>query len=540
MSFLESLANGFAGLRAAVDGSPAPWDDYWYSQIGVSSASGMRVNAESAKRIAAVLACVGVIGRSIGMMPCKIYTEAPDGSKRVVDHHPLYDVLYIRPNEFQTAFEFRQMMQGHLELRGNAYAEIVPGRRGAVDQLIPMHPDRVKVEVIKPSGRLRYVYNDPLTGTTRTLLGAPDSEVLHLRNYSDDGAVGQSTVAMGVDVFGLALARQDYSARFFKNDARPPAVFTGAAFKNKLAEDEFIESWQARHTAENRGKIGLLPPGMTIQELGVEPADAQLLDGMKLSRVEIAGIFGVPPHLIGELDKASTYASVEQFNIQYVVYCLLPRLVIWEQAIQRDLITNSRYYAKFSVASLMRGDTASRYSAYTQAIQMGWMCPDEARAMEDLNPIPGGIGTTYWRQAALTPLSNTGGATVPPAQEPVDSGDDGTGSEPDNSALARLEMLASAGADRCTRKEVAALRKMAQRDAVANYEVEEFYAEQVEFVKQVLQLGDEQVVGLRQHYWERAGEFRAALRSGNAQEFVDRVAVAGAKELAKLAVEGAK
>lgn len=538
MGFVDSLTRGFGALRAEVSGSPAPWDDYWYSQLGVSSASGMRVNAESAKRIAAVLACVGVIGRTIGMMPCKIFTEAPDGSKRVVDHHPLYDVLYVRPNRFQTAFEFKQMMQGHLELRGNAYAEIIPGKRGAVDELIPMHPDRVRVERIKPSGRLRYIYDDPLAGKTRILLGAPDAEVFHLRNYSDDGAVGQSTVAMGVDVFGLALARQDYAARFFQNDARPPAVFTGAAFKSKPAEKEFLESWQRGHTAENRGKIGMLPPGMDIKTISITPDDAQLLDGMKLSRVEITGLFGVPPHLIGEIDKASTYASVEQFNIQYVVYSLLPRLVLWEQAIQRDLITNSRYYPKFSVATLLRGDTASRYAAYSQAITLGWLNPDEVRSMEDLNPIPHGAGQTYWRQAALTPLSNTAGASAP-ATTPEDSGHDGSGAEPDNAALGRLRLLASAAADRCTRKEIAELRKLAARGAT-DYEVEEFYGEHVSFVKQVLQLDDDQMLALRQEFWKRVGEFSHALASCSANDYIDALAVRSAEKVAELAMEGVK
>jgi HK97 family phage portal protein len=402
-----------------------------------------------------------------------------------------------------------------------------------------MHPDRVRVEVIKPSGRLRYIYDDPIQGKTRVLLGAPDAEVLHLRNYSDDGTVGQSTVAMGVDVFGTALARQDYAARFFQNDARPPAVFTNAAFKNKAAEQEFVESWQRGHTAQNRGRVGMLPPGMDFKVLGVSPVDSELLDGMKLSRVEITGIFGVPPHLIGEVDKASTYASVEQFNIQYVVYCLLPRLVLWEQAIQRDLILNDRYYPKFSVATLLRGDTASRYAAYAQAITLGWLCPDEVRAMEDLNAIPGGAGQTYWRQAALTPLSNTSGGTPPATTAPQDSGHDGSGAEPDNSALDRLRLLAISAADRCTRKEIAELRKLAARGA-SSYEIEEFYGEHVAFVRQVLRLNDEQVVSLRQEFWTRAGEFASAMNYGHANDYIDALAVKSANRVAELAMEGVR
>jgi hypothetical protein len=228
---------------------------------------------------------------------------------------------------------------------------------------------------------------------------------------------------------------------------------------------------------------------------------------------------------------------VEQFNIQYVVYCLLPRMVLWEQAIQRDLILNDRYYSKFSVATLLRGDTASRYAAYAQAITLGWLNPDEVRAMEDLNSIPGGAGQTYWRQAALTPLSNTSGGTAPATTPPQDSGHDGSGAEPDNSALDRLRLLATSAADRCTRKEVAELRKLAAR-GVFDYEVEEFYGEHLVFVQQVLQLNDEQIVALRREFWTRAGEFADAVVNGTANDYIDALAVKSANKVAELAMEG--
>ena len=545
MGLIQDLMRGAAAIRGETTGSPAPWSDYWYEPLGTSSSSGMRINAASAQRIATVLACVGVIGRSVGMLPCKIYTEGPNGAKRAVDYHPLYDVLARRPNKNQTAFEFWQMMQGHIELRGNAYAEIIPGKRGAVDQLVPMHPDRVRVEQLRPSGRLRYVYQDPLTGRERKLLGPPDSEVFHIRNNSENGLVGQSTVSLGADVFGVALARQDYAARFLQNDARPPAVFSGGNFKSKADEQRFLDSWQEGNAGGNRGKTGLLPPGMTLQELGVKPVDAQLLDGMKFSRMEIISMFGVPPHLVGELDKAATYASVEQFNIMYVVYSLLPRIVMIEQAIQRDLITNDRYYPKFSVGSLLRGDTESRYEAYASAIQNGWMCPDEPRALEDLNPIPGGVGQTFWRPAAWSPLAQTTSGTASNAQrlpDPQDTGDDGSDAQPDNSAMLRLQVLASAAADRCMRKETAALRKFAERGA-SDYEIESFYHDHLRFVSEVMNLDEDQKLEAGQSLFERAGEFRAALATkgkADALAFVDALAVKATTELAKMAAEGAK
>jgi HK97 family phage portal protein len=541
-------------------GAPAPWSNFWYERLGIGSSSGMVVTEDTAKRLATVLACVGVIGRNIGMMPCKIYTEAPDGSKKLVTQHPLYDVLYSRPNTQQTAFEFKQMMQGHLELRGNAYAEIVPGKRGAVDQLKPLHPDRTTVRQLKPSGDIVYDYNDPLTNNTRRLV---QEEVFHLRNYSDDGIVGQSTVSMAVDTFGVALAQQDYMARFLRNDARPPIILEGGLFKTKEDEELFRKSWQRGQTAENRGKMALLPTGMTAKEIGVNPNDQQLLDARKFSRIEICSIFGVPPHLIGETEKAATYASVEQFNIMYAVHCISSRLTLWEQAIQRDLITSPKYFAKFSMAALLRGDTASRFAAYHVAIGDGWMNQDETRILEDMNPIAGGVGKTYWRPANWTPLSNTAppaaglspGGNDDPEDDDTDDVNEGpdAGNDPDAGALeeqrliasARLEQLkliASSAADRCMRREVAGLRKMVERGTANEYELTEFYEEHAKFVAAVMHLDVAGLVPVKQEYYDRSSAIMAELAengTAGALGFIDKISVSESMRLASIATGAA-
>lgn len=552
MGLIENISRGALTLRADVSGTPAAWDDYWYSSLGMSSSSGVRVDAESAKRDATVLACVSVKSKDVGMMPCKLFTQAPDGSTRVVAHHPVYDVLYSRPNSQQTAFEFKQMLQGHVELRGNAYAEILPGPRGPVDQLIPMHPDRVRVERMKPSGKLRYIYDDLLLNNTRALM---EGEVFHLRNFSDNGAVGQSTVAMACDTIGLALSQQDQTARFSKNDARPPILFENTNFKNKSDEDEFLNSWQTRHTGARRGSAGILPKGVTIKEIGVKPIDQELLDAMKFSRIKICSIFGVPPHLIGETEKTATYASVEQFNIMYAVHCILPILVMWEQAIQRDLLTSTKYFAKFSMAALLRGDQASRFASYKTAVENGWMCQDEVRLLEDMNPIPGGIGKTYWRSANWLPLSQLSAPVAPkpsaPTTDPTedDLQDDNTAGDglqgevlapAKANVQARLEMLASSAADRCVRKEVGALRKMVERGAT-DYQLEEFYDDQLKFVGEVLNMEADDLIPVRQIYFERAGTvagFIAAGENGAAYEFIDQLAARESLRLAQMAVKG--
>jgi HK97 family phage portal protein len=394
---LQAWVNSGA-LRA---GTPSPIDDYWYEPYpGGGSSSGVRVSADSAKRISAVFACVSIISRNVATLPLKLYQERSDGGKEVASRHPLYDVLYSTPNRFQTSSEFRQMMQGHFELRGNAYAEITPGPRGFADQLIPMHPDRVVVTV-DSRGMPVYKYSDPRTNQSRTLVS---EEVFHLKGWSDDGITGQSTLALGADVFGVAIAAQDYSARYFANDATPPVYITGANFKDDTARDKFKENLQREQTGRNRHKAAVLPIGLDIKSLDIKASDAQLLEARKYSRIEICSMFGVPPHMIGETDKAATYASVEQFNISFAVQCLLPRLVTWEQAITRDLIIVPKYFPKFSMAALLRGNTAERFAAYKIAIENGWMCQDDVRMLEDMNPIPNGVGAKFWRPLNWAPL----------------------------------------------------------------------------------------------------------------------------------------
>ncbi len=543
-------------LKADVTGAPAPWDNFWYGPAGGhSSSAGMRVTPESSKRLSTVIACVSAKARQFAMLPIRIYTDLPGGGKRVVNNHPLYDLLYYQPNHIQTAFEFKQMMQGHLEVRGNAYAEKMPGPRGPIDQLMPLHPDRVTVEVLKDSGRLRYRYNDPLTGGTRILL---QEEVFHLREFPDSMAVGQSRISMALDTLGVALARQDFMARFLKNDARTGIAITGFNPKTNEADEEFRKKIQRAQTGENRGKTLILPPGLEIKELGITPVDSQLLEGHKASQVEICTIFNVLPHLVGvDAGKSATYASVEQFNIMNAVQSVLPMAIIWEQAIQRDLIINRRYYAKASLASLLRGDTASRYAAYNVALSTGWMSQDDVRELEDLNPIPGGIGKTYWRPANWAPLSQLtnpqpllpgGSKPTPGSKDDADEDDDqetevGSGGEDTTARNERLKLLAISSADRCVRREVSGARKLIERKAGA-YEVNEFYVEQARFILGVFHLdaGSELEVRIAcdaraQHLTmllaDEDDEFGAA-----AQVWIDGIAQSEPLKLATLVVEG--
>jgi HK97 family phage portal protein len=561
LSLISGIFEGAFQLRADVSGAPAPWDNFWYEPAGgQSSSAGMRVTPESSKRLSTVIACVSAKSRQLAMLPFKIYADMPKGGKRVIKDHPVHKLIYFKPNLWQTPFEFKQMMQAHVELRGNAYAEIFWDNNGVPVELVPLHPDRITVEIIKSSGDLRYVYRDPLTDTNRVLL---QDEVFHLRDFCDVLAVGQSRIRMALDPLGVALARQDYIARFLKNDARTGWVVTGANFKTKDDEELFRKNLQAGGTGENRGKAAIMPAGVDIKSLGVTPVDAQLIEGHKASQVEICTIFNVLPHLVGvDAGKAATYASVEQFNIMNAVQSVLPMAIMWEQAIQRCLLTSQRYYAKGSMASFLRGDTASRFAAYHVAIGDGWMSQDEVRELEDMNPIADGVGANYWRPVNWAPLkqlttSQPSGKVGGPGGSPGKDGKDGsadedddqadeTGGGGDSAAKARLTLMASASADRCVRREVNGVKRLIETEA-NGYQVTEFYAEQVRFILGVFPMLDAATqLAVKVACDNRAQHLTMLLDDeddeffAGAQVWIDTVAASEPPKLATLVVEGAK
>lgn len=547
MSIAGRLLNGAYGLRADLGGAPAPWDDYWYGPVGMSSVSGMRVTAETSKRLGTVIAAVSAKSRAIGVLPCLIFVDMPGGGKQLVRNHPNFRLLHSRPNSMQTAFDFYEMMQGHLELRGNAYAEILSSSRGVIGELVPMHPDKVRVELLS-TGRLRYIYSDPLTRTTRTLL---QEEVFHLREWSDSREMGQSRIAMGTDVLGVALGQQDYAGKFLKNDATAGLIITGTRFETKQAEKEYEKEFLKASTGEKRHGIKMLPPGVDIKSIGVKPLEMQLLEASKASDVKICSLFNVLPHLIGvDSGKSATYASVEQFNLMHAQQCVLPMAVRWEQALQRDVFNeDDPAYCKFSLSVLMRADKATRDAGYAVAVEHGWLSPDDVRELEDLNPIAGGIGKQYFRPMNWTTLDAKPAPTAiarngkqsDEEEEPGDSNQDPGASPDDQLALrSQLLLLAQDATDRCVRREVNAVRKMIDRHD-ESHAVAPFYAEHHRYIVAAFHLRPLQGLKAKKACDDRSNHLRMLLAGGeydDAKAWIDGVALSEPAKLAALAVEG--
>lgn len=354
---------------------------------GTQTASGAHVNVDSAMRVAAVYACVRVISETIGSLPLHVYQRRNTGGKTIYREHPLYKLLHSQPNSWQTSFEFREMMQAHFELRGNAYAYKSMDQRGNVLELLPLHPDRVEVKQLRDMSLEYHVQLGE--GAERVVLR--QDQVFHLRGLSSNGYTGRSTLADAREIIGVAIATQEFAGRFYKNDATPSVVLQHPGKLSKEVADRIRDSWNTAFAGSgNARKTAVLEEGMQIERLTLSAEDAQFLETRKFQRSEIAGLFRVPAHLIGDLERA-TFSNIEAQQIDFVMHCIRPRLVRWEQALMRDLFAKPElYFPEHNVEGLLRGDAKSRFDAYAIGRNWGWLSVNEIRERENLNPIPEG------------------------------------------------------------------------------------------------------------------------------------------------------
>lgn len=400
MSKFSAVRRGFSqfigsaiGFRAdaglGIVGAPSPDSDYWYHGTGQRSAAGPNVSAGSAIRLAAVFACTRVCAETLSSLPVSIYRELKSGGREPAKDHPAQQ-LFLAPNPWQTGMEFFEMMQAHLELRGNAYALKVSGGGRAIDQLIPLHPDRVRVYLL-PDNRLRYEVTSYSSGQVDRY---SQDEILHLRGWSMDGIMGMSTVSAGAEVIGVGLAQQEHRARYFRNNAVPGLAIEGPKLTPE-AEQLLRDSLAEGFSGANSFKAMIVPPGRTVKAIGLTNKDSQLIEASGATRTDIAGMWRVPPHKIGDLSRG-TFSNIEQQNIEFATDCMRPRIVRFERRLDRDIVNSlaafesvsGDYFVTFSMDALYRGDMKSRYEAYQVACQT-WMLRNEARAAEGLNPIDG-------------------------------------------------------------------------------------------------------------------------------------------------------
>jgi HK97 family phage portal protein len=391
-----SLENPSTPLSA-----PAAWLVDWMG--GGGSASGVVVSEQRAMQHATVISCVKILAETLAMLPLPLLRRLARGRDRAVDHS-LYRLLHDAPNPEMTSFGFRETLQAHLGLRGNAYAEIETAKSGKILALWPLTPNRVTP--FRQDGVKRYRVQLP--DGTQTVLNY--DEVLHIPGLSYDGLQGLSPLGLAKQTIGLSVAAEEYGARWFGSGARPGGVLTRPVNAPKLtpeAREALRESVDRKHGGlSNAHRIAILEEGMTWEQIGVNPSESQFLDTRKYQRAEICGFYRVPPHLIADLDR-STNNNIEQQSLEFIVYTMQPWLSRWEQTINTQLLTEteqSTLYAQFNLRLLLRGDAAARATFYSKMFGISVYSPNDIRELEDENPIEG--GDQYFVQNVFVPLNS--------------------------------------------------------------------------------------------------------------------------------------
>ena len=376
------------------------------------STAGKNVTERSAMQMTAVYSCVRVLSEAVAGLPLHLYKYRSDGGKEKALKHPLYFLLHDEPNPEMTSFVFRETLMTHLLLWGNAYAQVIRNGKGEVVALYPLMPNRMSVDRDE-NGRLYYKYyrgsDEAIRNKEYEVVLSP-YDVLHIPGLGFDGLVGYSPIAMAKNAIGLAIATEEYGAKFFANGAAPSGVLEHpGTLKNP---DKVRESWNATFGgSHNANKVAVLEEGMKYTPISISPEQAQFLETRKFQINEIARIFRVPPHMVGDLEKSS-FSNIEQQSLEFVKYTLEPWLVRWEQSMVRSLLTPSEkreYFIKFNVDGLLRGDYASRMSGYATARQNGWMSANDIRELENLDRIPAEDGgDLYLINGNMTKLADAG------------------------------------------------------------------------------------------------------------------------------------
>lgn len=355
------------------------------------SSSGKAVTERSAMQMTAVYSCVRILSEAVAGLPLHLYRYNESGGKEKAVDHPLYRLLHDEPNPEMSSFVFRETLMTHLLLWGNGYAQIIRNGRGEVIALYPLMPNKMTVDRDK-NGQIYYRYqhsSDEADTMENSAVILRPADVLHIPGLGFDGLVGYSPIAMAKNAIGLAIATEEFGAKFFANGATPGGILE---HPGTVKDPERIrESWnRAFGGSGNSGKTAILEEGMKYTPISISPNEAQFLETRKFQINEIARIFRVPPHMVGDLEKSS-FSNIEQQSLEFVKYTLDPWVVRWEQSIQRQLLNpdeKSRYFVKFNVQGLLRGDYQSRMQGYATARQNGWMSANDIRELEDLDRIP--------------------------------------------------------------------------------------------------------------------------------------------------------
>lgn len=374
--------------------------------------AGKAVTQRSAMQMTAVYSCVRILSEAIASLPLHLYRYTDSGGKEKATDSSLYFLLHDEPNPEMTSFVFRETLMTHLLLWGNAYAQIIRNGKGEVTAFYPLMPDRMTVDRDE-NGRLYYEYtvsSDDAPINKKSIVRLQPFDVLHIPGLGFDGLVGYSPIAMAKNSIGMAIACEEYGSKFFANGAAPSGVLE---HPGTIKDPSRVrESWtQSFGGSSNAHKVAVLEEGMKYTPISISPEQAQFLETRKFQINEIARIFRVPPHMVGDLEKSS-FSNIEQQSLEFVKYTLEPWIIRWEQSISRSLLSieeKRKYFVKFNVDGLLRGDYQSRMNGYATARQNGWMSANDIRELENLDRISAEEGgDLYLINGNMLPLKNAG------------------------------------------------------------------------------------------------------------------------------------
>ncbi len=399
----------FSGLFRSRDKPKNRVGGGWSFLFG-GTTSGKAVNERTAMQTSAVYSCVRILAESVAGLPLHVYERTANGSKSTKPSHPLYRLLHDEPNREMTSFVFRETLMSHLLLWGNAYAQIIRDGRGFPFALYPLLPDRMAVDR-NESCELVYTYQ-----SDKGQVKLRRENVLHIPGLGFDGLIGYSPIAMAKNAVGLALATEDYGATFFANGANPGGVLEHPGVIKPEQADRLRESWQSQFGGANAHKVAVLEEGLKFHQMSIPPEQAQFLETRKFQINDIARIFRVPPHMVGDLEKSS-FSNIEQQSLEFVKYTLDPWVVRWEQSLQQALILPSEkatIFIKFNLDGLLRGDYQSRMQGYSTGIQNGFMSVNDVRGLEDMNLLTAEEGgDLHFVNGNMVKLADVGAAYKP-------------------------------------------------------------------------------------------------------------------------------
>jgi HK97 family phage portal protein len=460
MNFFQKIITQFlpSTEQRAINNSHL-WEDI---TTGTSS-SGELVNESTAMRVSAVYACVRVIAESVASLSVDVYAKDSDGSRDKVNSE-LANLLKVQPNDDMSAYSFLEAQTAAAVLTGNSYTQIVRAVNGKVKALRPLSVKNVQVRQEESTGRIYFLYQN---------VRFEQDEIIHIMGPTKDGLLGMNPIELAREAMGLSLSAEKHGASYFDNAFSPGGTLSFPQPISADAKRRISEALKKNFSGANAGKVAIFDNGAKFDPVSLSNQDAQFLETRKFQVSEIARMFRVPPHMIGDLERA-TFSNVEQQGIDFVVYTLRPWLRRWEDELNRKLLKGSGRFIEFNVSSLLRGDTASRFSAYAVGRQNGWLSANDIRALENMNPIEGG-------DIYLTPMNMTPSDKV---EDLVDSQIDSTsddGSTKDSQDVARaFHNAMSTALERCRLKAIPSMKK-------EDFDIETFEGRHQKYVKKALE-----------------------------------------------------